>query len=122
MTSLASKERILVVGNGMVGHHFVEQLHQANENAQITVLCGESRLAYDRVHLSSYFSGASAEDLALTDAATYTEWGVNFVTNAMVTDILRDEKKGINLRRSGLCVRQTHFGNGVVPLCSSYSR
>ena len=43
MTSLASKERILVVGNGMVGHHFVEQLHQANENAQITVLCGESR-------------------------------------------------------------------------------
>ena len=32
MTSLASKERILVVGNGMVGHHFVEQLHQANEN------------------------------------------------------------------------------------------
>ncbi|HAI71628.1 nitrite reductase large subunit NirB [Alteromonas australica] len=93
MTSLASKERILVVGNGMVGHHFVEQLHQANENAQITVLCGESRLAYDRVHLSSYFSGASAEDLALTDAATYTEWGVNFVTNAMVTDILRDEKK-----------------------------
>lgn len=93
MTSLTSENRILIVGNGMVGHHFVEQLHQNHPAAQITVLCGESRLAYDRVHLSSYFSGASADDLALTDADTYREWGVEFVTNAMVSDILREEKK-----------------------------
>ena len=95
MTSLASKTRILVVGNGMVGHHFVEQLHQSSDNVDITVLCGESRLAYDRVHLSSYFSGASAEDLALTTADVYREWGVNVVTNAIVTDLLRDEKKAL---------------------------
>lgn len=93
MTLLTSKTRILVVGNGMVGHHFVEQLHQSTSNADITVLSGESRLAYDRVHLSSYFDGASAEDLALTSEEIYHEWGVNFVTNAVVTDILRDEKK-----------------------------
>ncbi|WOI36978.1 nitrite reductase large subunit NirB [Alteromonas sp. CI.11.F.A3] len=95
MTSLASKTRILVVGNGMVGHHFVEQLHQSSDNVDITVLCGESRLAYDRVHLSSYFSGASADDLALTTADVYREWGVNVVTNAIVTDLLRDEKKAL---------------------------
>ncbi|WP_372619695.1 nitrite reductase large subunit NirB [Alteromonas stellipolaris] len=95
MTSLASKTRILVVGNGMVGHHFVEQLHQSSDNVDITVLCGESRLAYDRVHLSSYFSGASADDLALTTADVYRDWGVNVVTNAIVTDLLRDEKKAL---------------------------
>ncbi|MDO6565730.1 nitrite reductase large subunit NirB [Alteromonas sp. 1_MG-2023] len=95
MTTLASKTRILVVGNGMVGHHFVEQLHQSSENVDITVLCGESRLAYDRVHLSSYFSGSSADDLALTTADVYRDWGVNVVTNAMVTDLLRDEKKAL---------------------------
>ncbi|WP_282145384.1 nitrite reductase large subunit NirB [Alteromonas stellipolaris] len=95
MTSLASKTRILVVGNGMVGHHFVEQLHQSSDNVDITVLCGESRLAYDRVHLSSYFSGASADDLALTTADVYRDWGVKVVTNAIVTDLLRDEKKAL---------------------------
>jgi len=95
MTSLASKTRILVVGNGMVGHHFVEQLHQGSDNVEITVLCGESRLAYDRVHLSSYFSGSSADDLALTTEEVYREWGVNVVTNAIVTDLLRDEKKAL---------------------------
>jgi nitrite reductase (NADH) large subunit len=76
----------------MVGHHFVEQLHNSDANADITVLCGESRLAYDRVYLSSYFSGASADDLALTTPAQYASWGVNVVTNAIVTDIDRDNK------------------------------
>ena len=50
--------------------HFVEQLHQSDANVEITVLCGESRLAYDRVYLSSFFSGASADDLALTTQMT----------------------------------------------------
>lgn len=93
MTSLDVKERIVVVGNGMVGHHFVEQLHQSKANVDITVLCGESRLAYDRVYLSSFFSGATAEDLALTTPAQYAQWGVNVVTNAMVTDIDRTQQQ-----------------------------
>jgi nitrite reductase (NADH) large subunit len=93
MTSLDAKQRIVVVGNGMVGHHFVEQLYKSNANADITVLCGESRLAYDRVYLSSYFSGATPDDLALTTISEYASWGVNVITNAMVTDIHREEKK-----------------------------
>ena len=93
MTSLDVKKRIVVVGNGMVGHHFVEQLHQSEANVDITVLCGESRLAYDRVYLSSFFSGATAEDLALTTPAQYAQWGVNVVTNAMVTDIDRTQQQ-----------------------------
>ena len=93
MTSVDAKQRIVVVGNGMVGHHFVEQLYKSNANADITVLCGESRLAYDRVYLSSYFSGATPDDLALTTVSEYASWGVNVITNAMVTDIHREEKK-----------------------------
>ena len=93
MTSLDAKQRIVVVGNGMVGHHFVEQLYKSNANADITVLCGESRLAYDRVYLSSYFSGATPDDLALTTVSEYASWGVNVITNAMVTDIHREEKR-----------------------------
>lgn len=79
--------KVVVVGNGMVGHHFVEQLRQKSEDAIITVLSAEPRLAYDRVHLSEFFSGKSAEQLALTDEQNYQRLGVDFYVNARVTSI-----------------------------------
>ncbi|WP_077285294.1 nitrite reductase large subunit NirB [Cognaticolwellia aestuarii] len=84
------KTKVVVVGNGMVGHHFVEQLVELSNSEQtveITVLCAESRLAYDRVHLSEYFAGKSAEDLAMTDEKTYQQWQVNFAVDAKVSHI-----------------------------------
>jgi nitrite reductase (NADH) large subunit len=68
--------KILVVGNGMVGHHFVEQLRGANKDCSITVIGGEPRPAYDRVHLSDVFAGKAPEALALTSREHYTELGV----------------------------------------------
>ena len=56
--------RVVVVGNGMVGHRFAE-LAAAVPGVVLTVFGEEQRLAYDRVHLSDYFNGASAADLAL---------------------------------------------------------
>ena len=57
---------IVVIGHGMVGHKFLEQLHALGvADANVTVLCEEPRAAYDRVHLSEFFSGKSAEDLSL---------------------------------------------------------
>ncbi|GLX86418.1 nitrite reductase large subunit [Thalassotalea loyana] len=95
---MSSLKHILVVGNGMVGHHFVEQLVQQQENAEkssdykITVLSAEPRLAYDRVHLSEYFSGKTADDLALTTQAQYDDWSVDVMTNARVVDINKSEQ------------------------------
>ena len=64
---LLNKQKVIVVGNGMVGHHFIEQLNKANSNEFcIATFSEESRLAYNRVMLTSYFSGSSADDLALT--------------------------------------------------------
>ena len=88
---LLSKAKIVVVGNGMVGHHFVEEMAK-NSDYEITVLSAESRLAYDRVYLSSYFSGKTAEDLALTTPEHYDELGVIFKTNAKVTNIDKSAK------------------------------
>ena len=59
--------QVVVVGNGMVGHRFVE-LAAAIPGVAITVLGDEPRAAYDRVHLSNYFAGTSASDLALPAA------------------------------------------------------
>ncbi|MRV73479.1 nitrite reductase large subunit [Duganella sp. FT92W] len=60
--------KIIVIGHGMVGHKFLESLatHKApGTNVQVTVLCEEPRPAYDRVHLSEFFAGKSADDLSL---------------------------------------------------------
>ena len=56
--------RVVVVGNGMVGHRFVE-LAAAIPGVGVTVFGEEPRAAYDRVHLSEYFAGTAAADLAL---------------------------------------------------------
>jgi nitrite reductase (NADH) large subunit len=58
--------KIIVVGHGMVGHKFLEELHQQGlSHAEVTVLCEEARPAYDRVHLSEFFAGKTADDLSL---------------------------------------------------------
>lgn len=69
--------KVVVVGNGMVGHHYVEQLVSSDAVADITVIGGESRPAYDRVHLSEYFAGRAPEDLALTTREHYNDIGVD---------------------------------------------
>ena len=56
--------QVLVVGNGMVGHRFVE-VAAAIPGVAVTVLGEEPRTAYDRVHLSDYFTGLSADELTL---------------------------------------------------------
>ena len=60
----AATRQVVVVGNGMVGHRFVE-LAAGTPDTEIAVFGEEPRTAYDRVHLSDYFAGASASDLAL---------------------------------------------------------
>ena len=74
---MSSRKRLVVIGNGMVGHHFVEKIQEtAAQDFQVTVICEERRLAYDRVNLSKYFDGKSAADLALATAAAYDAAGV----------------------------------------------
>lgn len=60
--------KLLVIGNGMVGHRLLEELRGASEMPlQVTVLGEEPRAAYDRVQLSSFFSGKSAADLSVVE-------------------------------------------------------
>jgi nitrite reductase (NADH) large subunit len=56
--------KVVVIGHGMVGHKFIESVQEA-PGVDVTVLCEEPRAAYDRVHLSEFFSGKTADDLSL---------------------------------------------------------
>jgi len=83
---------VVVVGNGMVGHHYVETLANSDIDAKITVIGGETRPAYDRVHLSKVFDGKEPFDLAMTTREHYHELGVDAHFGDFVSSINRDVK------------------------------
>ncbi len=70
--------KVVVVGNGMVGQRFLEQLVSRMNGTlpEVTVFCDEPRAAYDRVQLTSFFSGRSAADLSLVPAGFFDQHGI----------------------------------------------
>lgn len=85
-------KRVIVVGNGMVGYKFCEKLRSRSANIEIIVYGEEPRPAYDRVHLSSYFSGSTADDLLMAPASWYQENNIQLHTGELVTEINRFDK------------------------------
>jgi nitrite reductase (NADH) large subunit len=90
-------QTLIVVGNGMVGHHCVEQLAAAGalERYRIHVFGEEGQRAYDRVHLSEYFGGRDAESLALSDASLYEQPGLTLHLGVPVLEIDRTRREVI---------------------------
>ncbi|MCH8499630.1 MAG: nitrite reductase large subunit NirB [Marinobacter sp.] len=97
-----SKKTLIVVGNGMVGHHFLEQFtaSPAAADYQILVFGEEPLVAYDRVHLSEYFAQATHADLALGTLEWYAEQGIDLHLDEQVTSIDRDSRKVITPKGS----------------------
>ena len=89
-----SKSKLIVIGNGMVGHHYLENLVETGvaDNYEVTVFCEEKRTAYDRVHLSAYFDGSTADDLAMGTPAMYKEWGLEVLIGEKAVAIDREQK------------------------------
>ena len=87
-------QRIIVIGNGMVGHHFIDALSSKpqREHLDIITFSEEPRLAYDRVQLSSFFSGNDAESLMLTNEQTYDDNGIQYYLNERVVNINKQVK------------------------------
>ncbi|WP_027794091.1 nitrite reductase large subunit NirB [Paraburkholderia acidipaludis] len=81
---------VVVVGHGMVGHKFLEcLLAEGAPPVRVTVLCEEPRPAYDRVHLSAFFSGTSAADLSLVEAGFFDRDNVRLVLGAKAVAVDR---------------------------------
>src|SRR5579872_3487737 len=85
------KPIVVVIGNGMVGHRFCEKL-RSKGLYRIVVFGEESRFAYDRVHLSEYFSGKSAADLSLSMAGWFEEEEILLHLGDPVREIDRHQK------------------------------
>jgi nitrite reductase (NADH) large subunit len=86
------RTRIVVIGNGMVGQRLIETLVARNASVDITVVCEEPRPAYDRVQLSSFFSGKTAADLSLVPVGFFEQHAVALHVNERATAIDREAK------------------------------
>src|SRR5713226_4479360 len=87
-----SKQRVVVIGNGMVGQRFLEQLVARGQDFEITTFCEEPRPAYDRVQLTSFFSGKTAADLSLVSKGFFEESKMTLRLNDSVLAIDAERK------------------------------
>ena len=87
--STKNKGNLVVIGNGMVGHHFVERAIEQglHEQFEIHVFAEEDRPAYDRVYLSSYFEHKDASKLNLVDLTAYESSQINLHLNQRIVNI-----------------------------------
>ena len=90
-------ERLVVVGNGMVSHRFLELLAARGAKAgqppfEVTLVGEEPRLAYDRVGLSTFFDGRTPEEMTLPAAGQYEAAGFAVRLNARVTGLDRQRR------------------------------
>ena len=88
----------------MVSYKFCEKLiaKSSNSSFNITIFGEEIRPAYDRVHLSEYFAGKSAEELLMAPASWYAENNITLHLGDPIAQINRTEKtvdshKGLNV-------------------------
>ncbi len=88
------KKNLVVIGNGMVGHKFLEQMiaKNATQKWNLITFCEEPRVAYDRVNLSGFFAGKTAADLSLVEPGLYQENGIQIYIGDRVVEINREDK------------------------------
>ena len=86
MTDLPKTQRVVVVGNGMVGWKFCDRLtsHDPERNYRLLVFGEEPRPAYDRVQLTSYFDHRSVDELTMAPRAWYAERKIDLRTSERV--------------------------------------
>src|SRR2546422_633767 len=95
---------IVLVGHGMVGQRFLEALADrgVTTRARVVVLCEEPRAAYDRVQLTSYFSGTTPEGLSLVEDGFMEKHGIELHLGDPAVAVDREAKTVT--ARSGLTV------------------
>ncbi len=103
--SSAEQQTIVVIGSGMVGLRFCEQLTAFDERRRykLVVFCEEARSAYDRAGLFSFTAQRDAEKLLLARRDWYEAVGITLHLADRAIHIDRDRhvvrsKKGVSVK------------------------
>ncbi len=88
---MPDKQRLLIIGNGPVGHQFIESIIESGQGGQfdITVIGEEPRPAYDRVHLTAWFETREAASLNMVKDGFYSDNSITALTHEKVISIDR---------------------------------
>ena len=91
---MSTKIKLVVIGNGPVGHKFLEELVATGKhNAyQITVFGEEPLPAYDRVQLTRWFETRQAQTLNLVKDNFYPKNNITLYSNEKITQIDRAQQ------------------------------
>lgn len=93
---MTKRQRIVVVGHGMVGHRFAQAAVERGltETHDVLVLGEEPRAAYDRVGLTSWFGHETGGDeaLSLLPGGEYDDPRVRLVLDSVVTEVDREAR------------------------------
>ena len=101
---MSTKQTLVIIGNGMVGQNFLESLVESEikNHYDIVTFCEEPRPAYDRVHLTEYFSGKTAEDLSLVTTGFFAEHDITVHLGDRATEI--DTENQLVLSEKGITI------------------
>ena len=91
---MSNPKRLLVIGNGPVGHQFLESLVESGQASEftITVIGEEPRPAYDRVHLTAWFETRKAESLNMVKEGFYETNSIAVKNSEKAVAIDRNKK------------------------------
>lgn len=102
-------EELIIVGNGMVGAKFCEELvaRKMHKRMRVTVFGKESRVAYNRVKLSTYMSHRDDKQLELNPVTWYRRHGIELFLSDPVAEIQVND--GCVVSKSGRRIWYDHL-------------
>ena len=114
---MIAQRTLVVIGNGMVGHHFLEQLVEAGAHRdwRIVTFCEEPRVAYDRVNLSYFFAGKTAEQLTLVRRGFYEQHGITVLLGDKAVAIDRAARIVTSARGTSIAYEKLVLATGSYP-------
>ena len=93
-----TRERLVVVGNGMAGCRAVEEiLARDPARFRITIFGAEPRVNYNRIMLSPVLAGEKTfDDIVINSAGWYAENGITLVSGDPVIHLDRETKQVVS--------------------------
>jgi len=113
-----TKKDLVVIGNGMVGHRFLELLLESGQHDHwnIVTFCEEPRLAYDRVNLTGFLGGKTAAELSLATPRRYQDAGVIVHLGDRAASIDRQNRQVTSERGRSVPYHTLVLATGSAPL------
>lgn len=91
---MSTVRNLVVIGNGPVGHKFLESLVESGtaDNYKVTIFGEEPLPAYDRVHLTAWFKNRDVADINMVKDGFYQQNGFTLHTNDKAVSIDRQRR------------------------------